>query len=128
MRGVAFWFLLVAALCALLGMVSGVVMAAAQDHSLSPAHAHLNLLGWVSMAIFGFYYHLVPEASARPLARLHLCLSITATILFTPGIILAIRGQTEVLAQVGALLTIASMLVFLVTVARHRSTDRMAKV
>lgn len=128
MRGVAFWFLLVAALCALLGMVSGVVMAAAQDHSLSPAHAHLNLLGWVSMAIFGFYYHLVPEASARPLARLHFGLSVVATILFTPGIILAIRGQTEVLAQIGGLLTIASMLVFLVTVARHRPTDRMAKV
>lgn len=128
MRGVAFWFLLIAAVCALLGMVSGVVMAAAQDHSLSPAHAHLNLLGWVSMAIFGFYYHLVPEASARPLARLHLGLSVVATILFTPGIILAIRGQTEVLAQVGGLLTVASMLMFLVTVARHRPTGRMAKV
>lgn len=128
MRGVAFWFLLIAALCALIGMVGGVVMAAAQDHSLSPAHAHLNLLGWVSMAIFGFYYHLVPEASARPLARLHLALSVVAILLFTPGIILAIRGQTEVLAQVGSLLTIASMLVFLVTVARHRPIDRMAKV
>jgi hypothetical protein len=31
-------------------------MGIAQDFTLSPAHAHLNLLGWVTMAIYGLYH------------------------------------------------------------------------
>jgi hypothetical protein len=34
---------------ALAGMVMGIAMAASHDHSVFPAHAHLNLLGWVSL-------------------------------------------------------------------------------
>ena len=33
----------------LAGMVWGLQMAISQDHSAFPAHAHLNLLGWVSL-------------------------------------------------------------------------------
>ena len=42
------------------GMVWGIVMAISQDHSAMPAHAHLNLLGWVSLFLFGIFYHLHP--------------------------------------------------------------------
>ena len=31
----------------------GIGMAASQNHSIMPAHAHLNLLGWVSLFLFG---------------------------------------------------------------------------
>ena len=31
----------------------GIVMGASGDHTLMPVHAHLNLLGWVTMALFG---------------------------------------------------------------------------
>lgn len=34
---------------------------------LMPAHAHINLLGWISMLIFGFSYYLLPIAAGRPL-------------------------------------------------------------
>ena len=34
-----------------LGMALGIYMAASQDHSQMPTHAHLNLLGWVTMAL-----------------------------------------------------------------------------
>ena len=43
----------VAALAALGGMGLGIVMGISQDFTLAPAHAHLNLLGWVTMAIYG---------------------------------------------------------------------------
>jgi hypothetical protein len=45
-----------AALSALTGMGLGLYMGIAQDFVLSPAHAHLNLLGWVTMAIYGLYH------------------------------------------------------------------------
>jgi hypothetical protein len=46
------WFRLAAVYFAV-GVTLGVVMGASGDHSLRPVHAHINLLGWVSMALFG---------------------------------------------------------------------------
>lgn len=31
------------------------------------AHVHLNLLGWISMLIFGVGYHILPRFTGRPL-------------------------------------------------------------
>jgi uncharacterized protein YhhL (DUF1145 family) len=47
-----------AVLLVIVGMVWGIVMAISQAHSAMPAHAHLNLLGWVSLFLFGLFYHL----------------------------------------------------------------------
>lgn len=48
-----------AGLSALMGMVAGIVMGILQDFTIAPAHAHLNLLGWVTMAIYGLYHRSV---------------------------------------------------------------------
>jgi hypothetical protein len=48
---------IVAGLAALTGMCLGITMGISQDFTLSPAHAHLNLLGWVTMAVYGLYHH-----------------------------------------------------------------------
>ncbi len=45
------------------GMIWGIAMGITQDHSTLPAHAHLNRLGWVSLFLFGIYYHLHPAAT-----------------------------------------------------------------
>lgn len=45
-----------AALAALTGMSLGIYMGLNQDFTLAPAHAHLNLLGWVTMALYGLYH------------------------------------------------------------------------
>jgi hypothetical protein len=49
------------AVAALIGMGLGIAMGISQDFSLTPVHAHLNLLGWVSMLLYGLYYR--PRAS-----------------------------------------------------------------
>ena len=46
----------VAATAALCGMGLGIFVAVIPGCTLLPAHAHLNLLGWVSMALYGLYY------------------------------------------------------------------------
>lgn len=126
MRGVAYWFVLIAAVCGLLGMAWGIHMSASLDHTLSPAHAHLNLIGWVSMVVFGFYYHLVPAAGEARLAKIHLAVTVAAVIVFTPGIVFAIRGDTELFAKLGALLTMVSMAIFVFTAARNRVATSVA--
>ncbi|MEB2517301.1 hypothetical protein SOP85_17890 [Pseudomonas sp. YuFO20] len=53
------WFRL-AALYFAMGVLLGVAMGASGDHSLFAVHAHINLLGWVSMALFGVIATLHP--------------------------------------------------------------------
>ncbi|WP_325948281.1 hypothetical protein [Pseudomonas putida] len=61
------WFRL-AALYFALGVVMGVAMGASGDHSLFAVHAHVNLLGWVSMALFGVIGTMHPSISEGRLA------------------------------------------------------------
>ena len=64
-------FLRLAVVYAVLGVSLGIVMAASHDYTLRPVHAHLNLLGWASMALFGLWYRSAPAAAETRLAKLH---------------------------------------------------------
>lgn len=105
-------FFATAALFALSGMVWGIQMSASHDHSLSPAHGHLNLIGFVMMSIFGTYYALTPDAGQGRIAGLHYALHTSTVLVLAPGIAFAISGQTEVLAQIGSVLAVFSMALF----------------
>ncbi len=94
-------------------------MSASQDHTLSPAHGHLNLLGFAAMSLFGSYYALSPQAAAAGLAKLHLGLATLSVIVLVPGIVMAITERGEGLAKSGSVLAVLSMLLFLVIVLRH---------
>ncbi len=120
MKGIAFAFVALGMCLGILGMLWGIQMAASQDHTMAPAHAHLNLIGWVGFSIFGFYYHMVPTAAVGRLPRLHLVLSLLAVGSLAPGIAIAHSGGSEGLAILGSLLTLASAVVFLVTILRSR--------
>src|SRR5689334_11480576 len=52
----------------LAGMGFGIFMGVTQDFMLAPAHAHLNLLGFVTMFLSALYYRAFPEAAAMRLA------------------------------------------------------------
>jgi len=126
MEGIPRWFMLAAVASALGGMVWGIQMSASQDHLLSPAHGHLNLLGWVSCSIYAFYYHLLPASAAGALPRLHLGTVLLALVLLVPGIPLAILERTEVLAQAGSVMALLSMLVFAAVVLRSRPAEAVS--
>lgn len=114
MKGLPFLFFAVAAICGLIGMVWGIQMSATGDHGLSPAHAHLNLLGWVSLAIYGTFYHLVPKAAEGTLSKIHAGLAILGVVMIVPGIAMAINQSGETLAKLGSVVTILSMVMFIV--------------
>ena len=130
MKSLPTLFLATAAILALLGMLWGIQMSASHDHTLSPAHGHLNLLGFVSMSVFGVYYALTPPARDSRLAPVHFVLSTAAVLLLIPGIVLAIRGVTETLAQAGSVVAVLSMALFAFVVLRHgvgREVDSRAR-
>lgn len=93
-------------------MVWGIQMSAIHDHTLSPAHGDLNLLGLVSMAVFGTIYALSPNAGQSRLAKIHLGLAVLSVVILVPGIVLAINGTGEALAKLGSAMTRLSMAMF----------------
>ena len=119
MKSIPTWFFATAAIFALCGMVWGIQMSATHDHTLSPAHGHLNLIGFVSMSVFGTYYALTPSAAASRLAGVHFALVTSTVVVLTPGIVLALTEQGETLAQIGSILAVASIALFAFMVLRH---------
>jgi len=61
MKNIAKTCFVTAVIFALVGMTWGIQMSVTHDHTLSPAHGHLNLLGFVAMAVYGPYYAVSPE-------------------------------------------------------------------
>ena len=124
MRGLSYWFFLSATLYVLAGMFLGIAMAASHDYTLASAHAHLNLVGWVSMGLFAVFYHSRPNLAQTRLARVHFVIATLGVWTMVPGIALVTLGKGEGLAIAGSFLTLTSMLIFAVTVIRAADLSR----
>jgi hypothetical protein len=103
-----------AVLLAVAGMIWGIAMGISQDHSTLPAHAHLNLLGWVSLFLFGIYYHLHSTLDRSRLASLQVWVWIVSTIILTIGVGLVHSGHEigDPIAAVSSLVVLADTLLF----------------
>ena len=109
-----------AVLFVIIGMGMGIGMAVTQDHSIMPAHAHLNLLGWVSLFLFGIYYERRPSLDASRLALVQIGVWSAGTVMLTIAVAAIHLGYTgaEPLAGVASLLVLGAMLVFAYCVFR----------
>lgn len=107
-----------------IGISLGVVMAI--DLSLMgplrTVHVHLNLLGWVSMFIFGVAYHVIPRFTGNPLhsprlADLHVVLANLGLIgmafgfaIWGPGPVVAVAGTVQAISGFAFVYNIARTL------------------
>lgn len=114
-------FFMFAALCGVTGMGWGIYMGIAQDHSSFPAHAHLNLLGWVTMALMGGFYALAKDRVSGPMPWVNLWLSAAGVALMIPSLTAKIAGVHERWVElgiaIGAFANFFGMLWFAGTVA-----------
>ncbi len=117
---IANWLLRFAVILGIIGMVFGIVMGIRKDFTLAPAHAHLNLLGWVGLFLAGLYYQAVPGAAASKLAYVHAWTAIAAAIILPIGIAaITLGGDTYLPITVfGSLLALAAMVLFAVVIFR----------
>src|SRR5690606_14868226 len=111
-------FMLAGILFVLIGMCLGIYMGSVEDFTLAPLHAHLNLVGWATMMLFGLFYRGDQTAASRPLASWHFWIAVLGMICFIPGIAAANLGNTtwEIFIIPGSILTLISMLIFAWTV------------
>jgi cytochrome c oxidase cbb3-type subunit 1 len=68
MSNVTVWFIKCAMIYLAISVLLGLHMSASGPlYPYKPIHTHLNLLGWMSMMIFGVGYHILPRFSGAPL-------------------------------------------------------------
>lgn len=119
MKNVDLKFLLLAAVMLTVGVGLGIRMGIAHDFLLAPVHAHINLVGWASLALFGIVYRLYPAMAESRLAGLHFILAAPSAVMFPFGIALSILTERPLVAIVASLLWFAGVLLFLTNLIRQ---------
>lgn len=114
-------FFAAAALYGMAGVIWGLSMAISENHATYSAHAHLNLLGWTSLALMGAFYALLGQGVANWVKLVNFALSNLGVLTMISGLFLYLgqAGPKSVYAPllaVGGLSTVAGFLVFGVTV------------
>ncbi|TMV49124.1 cytochrome-c oxidase [Paenibacillus mesophilus] len=104
----------------LVGVVMGMGMSMTESFGLSPVHVHLNLIGWVSMAIGGLVYDRFPAAS-RTLGKLHFWMHNIGVPLMMGGLAAYILGFASLapLIPVGGILIVLGTLIFFINIVRN---------
>jgi len=119
-------FIRVSVLYAILGMALGIFMAASTDHSQLPTHAHLNLLGFVSMFLFGIFYKLHPHSAEGKLPALHFWISNIGMIGLVSAVFVIYSGNEETgepIAGLFSVVVLLGMLLFAKIVFSATKTD-----
>jgi uncharacterized membrane protein YgdD (TMEM256/DUF423 family) len=109
-----------ASLSAVLGIALGMYMGINDDHTLTPVHAHTNLICWVSLFLFGVYYHLQPHVVGW-LAKLQVAfVAVGAVMAFGNLAIMLSSGDRTliVITIVGSVMVFVGFLMFCFIVCR----------
>lgn len=115
-------FFVTGGLFVLIGMFGGMWMGMNEDFRLMPVHAHLNLVGWVTMALYGGFYALTAKTYSKRLAWTNYALSTLGVIVMIPLLAVFLLTQNKALAPfmgLGELITAASLITFLISAFRE---------
>lgn len=105
-------FMVIGVAYLLLGIGLGMYMGGSGDHSLAPLHAHINLLGFTLMTVFGLVYRVIPAMAATSLARAHFWLHLAGSLILLAMLSMLLTGRiTE--AGMAPLAPLAELLVLL---------------
>jgi len=99
----------------------GLYMGMTGEHGLIPVHAHLNLLGWASLALTGILYDRFPAATTTRLYPIHFWVyNITLPVAMLALALLLLRGNEALVPVVGvvSLVLFASIVVFAANIWR----------
>lgn len=134
MPRVSIAFFVFAALCGLTGMGWGIYMGIVENHQTFSAHAHLNLLGWVSCSLMGGFYALAREQAPARLPWINLWLSTFGPVAMIPALAAKLNGSdapwVTPAISVGSIATFLGMATFaasVITVAARMLKPAVAR-
>jgi len=105
-----------------IGIAAGIHMSITGDHSVMGAHAHTNLLGWVTMALFGTYFAFEPETAHSRLARIQYGVYTIGVVVMMPSLYFMLKGNPalEPLVAISSLVVFAGILLFAVVIFSNK--------
>lgn len=96
-----------------IGVCLGLYMSIRHDYALNGVHVHINLLGWVSLALAGIIYTHFPTLASTKLAKTHFWLHNISLPIMMLGLAFIVYGQvslTPIVAASGTVLALAIIL------------------
>lgn len=107
------------------GIALGVHMGVAHDFTLGPVHAHINLLGWVTNAIFALVFWLSAGSASRLCWAVFTCFNI-GTALKCCGLAAVLNGApVPGLLLTGVLLVSTGVILFAVHIFQLARRSRL---
>lgn len=103
-----------AILILIVGIGIGIHMSVSGNHQVLGAHAHLNLLGWVTASLFGVYYALHPHKAAGRLPMIQYGVYLLGIVIMIPSLYVMLSGNpgAEPEVAVGSLIVYAGVILF----------------
>ncbi|KEF38081.1 Cbb3-type cytochrome oxidase, subunit 1 [Schinkia azotoformans MEV2011] len=97
-------------------------MGVADLFQFTSAHAHINLIGWVSLAITGVIYHIFPVAGESKLAKIHFWLMMIGVPLLAFSMILFGLGQFGIggpISGIGGIFIFIGAILFMINIMKN---------
>lgn len=118
-------YLKVASVYFTIGVLAGLTMGIIHDFHFTSVHAHVNLLGWVTMTLFGLIYHFYPNAANSKLAKIQFWLHNIGVPVMLGGISLQVLGVSAALpaAIIGSVTVVVGVILFMVNVFKYVGKD-----
>ena len=64
------WLIRISAVYAVIGALIGSDLAGRQDYTMVPGHAHILVVGWLTLFAYGMFYYVFKEVSMKRTAKL----------------------------------------------------------
>jgi hypothetical protein len=92
----------IAVIYLMLGVAMGIFMGVSQNFAMRPVHAHVNLLGWTTLALAGLIYSVFPEAGESKLAKTHFWLMNLALPVMMGALAMVLTGRVAMVPVLAA--------------------------
>jgi len=106
----------------IIGLTLGVFMGNTHQFQLRPVHVHVNLLGWVTLALTALVYQLYPRMIASRLAGWHFWLHSVGLPIGMAGLTVLVLGNPDVggpIAGIGSIAAALGLALFAVNLWRN---------
>jgi hypothetical protein len=125
----AAWYLRVSVLYVLFGVIFGWIIGISEKLAFANVHAHINLLGFATLALSGIIYRLYPAADNK-LAVAQFWLQNVGLPIFAIGLFIVDSGNPNGVppTAIGSMIAIAAIVVFAINVwinVPSRSAERI---
>jgi cbb3-type cytochrome oxidase subunit 1 len=104
-----------------IGVLLGMYMSMTEKMLLTPVHAHVNLLGWASLALAGLVYAAFPAAAETALAKWHFWLHNIGLPVMMISLVFFLTGSTWAtpIIAIGGVLTVIGVILFAINIFKN---------